>query len=158
MLGWVGKLRGDDRVQREVPERVAAVPALVAGLRHDTDRLRRGMELRPRLEPLDPSEAVAGEPARLGGEKVRREDLDILGAEAKRGQTRTSLVGAHSGDERQRARKAAASARVECPRDLEDRLRDLARRIRENERHPRVAGLPKPSVQRHGAEERNGEL
>ncbi len=76
LVGRLGELRAHDRVERQVAERSAALPALVARLRHDT--LRAGPRLDPlqRLEPLDPREPVAELPPTLGVEEVRREHLD----------------------------------------------------------------------------------
>ena len=95
VLRRVGELRVDDRVQRQIAERLSTVPALEARLRHDASRSCLGMQLSPGLEPFDPAEAVSRKAALLGGEEMRGEHLDVRGAEPERRETRASLVGPH---------------------------------------------------------------
>ena len=100
------ELRRDDRGERQVAERAGAVPALVLRLRDDALRARRRVELRPRLEPLDPREPVARLAVRLGGEEVVGEGLDVGSA---RKPSAASRGRASSGRNRIRRRAGACS-------------------------------------------------
>ncbi len=84
--GRIGELCLDDRVQREVAERSVAVPALVSGLGEHPQRPGGGVELRPALEPFEPSQAVAGATRVLGVEEVVGDHAGVLGGESERGE------------------------------------------------------------------------
>src|SRR5205085_2037391 len=83
--GRVLELRTNDSLERQVSERAAAVPTLVALHRLDTTRSRVRVELLPRLEPLDAGEPVAELPPLLrGGELVQRDRLPFAVRGAQR--------------------------------------------------------------------------
>jgi hypothetical protein len=69
-LRRVGKLRFDDLRERQVAERAAPVPALVAALGDLDLGLGVRVEIRQRREPLDARESMTCAAAPLGVEKV----------------------------------------------------------------------------------------
>ena len=75
-----GELRVADRGQRQVAERAASLPALVARLGHDTLRARSRVEVGQAREPVDAREAVAGLAARLGVHEVVGQGLRVASA------------------------------------------------------------------------------
>jgi hypothetical protein len=90
------ELCGADRGERQVPERTAAVPALVAGRRDEPFGARMGIE--PLLrEPLDPSEPVPSLPATLSLHEVLGEDLGLGLGETELPQARERLLLPHVG-------------------------------------------------------------
>src|SRR6476660_6944234 len=81
MLRRACQLGADDGLERQVAERALAVPALVTGRRLHPARPRGRVQLLPRLEPLDPREAVPEPATRLRVEEVRCQRLDVIGSE-----------------------------------------------------------------------------
>jgi hypothetical protein len=82
-LGRIVELAVADRSERQVAERAAPFPALVARLSDDALRLGRGIEAVERLEPLDPGEPVPALAAALGVQEVIGERARIGGREAE---------------------------------------------------------------------------
>ena len=81
-----GELGVDDRRERQVAERAAALPALVALVRDDALGTRGRVELGQRGEPVDPRGAVALAAARVGVEEVVGEDAGLALGEPERPQ------------------------------------------------------------------------
>jgi hypothetical protein len=83
-LGRIDQLRLDDGRERQVAERSAPVPTLVAAL-GDLDRgLRVRVEVSEGREPVDAREAVSLAPAALRVEEVVGELARVLGREPER--------------------------------------------------------------------------
>jgi len=83
-LGRILELACADRRKRQIPERAAALPALVAGLGDYALGLRGGIEACQRLEPLDTCETVAALAAPLGIQKVVGKRARVLFRETER--------------------------------------------------------------------------
>ena len=92
MVGRPRELRADDRVEDEVAERAAPLPALVPLRRDDTRRPRAGLQAGEGLEPFDPAEAMAFAAGCLGGREVAVEDGGRAVVEAERRQPAARLV------------------------------------------------------------------
>jgi len=69
-LRRVGELGFDDLRERQVAERAAPVPALVAALRDLDLGLGAGIEIGQRRQPVDTRQSMSGPTAPLGVEKV----------------------------------------------------------------------------------------
>ena len=89
-LGRRLELAANDRVERQVPERAVALPALVAGLREQPLRLRLRAQVRQGREPVHAGEAVSRAPSRLRVQEVAGENLGRILAEAEPAILRTS--------------------------------------------------------------------
>jgi hypothetical protein len=104
-FGADSELRGADLRQRQVAERSAAVPALVALGRDEPLGLRGGIELLLG-EPIDPREPVAGLPSGLRIEEVGGERLGVTSLEPEVEQAWQRLVRLHVGASSGRRRAA----------------------------------------------------
>ena len=103
-LRRIGELRLDDRRERQVAERPATVPALVATL-GDLDLGPGGrVEIRQRREPIGSREPVTGFSPPLSVEKVVGERLCVIGGKAERPQLGGNVV-----------QKAASLRRAQVP-------------------------------------------
>jgi hypothetical protein len=89
-----GQLRLDDGRERQVAERAAALPALVALVRDDPLRPRGRVQVGERRQPVDAREAVALLATRLGVEEVVGEDTRIALVESERPQAAVDVLGA----------------------------------------------------------------
>ena len=78
-LRRIGELRLDDRRERQVAERAASVPALVAALGDLNLGPGGRIEIRQRREPVDPRQPVPGPAPPLGVEEVIGERLRVAG-------------------------------------------------------------------------------
>ena len=84
----------NDSFENEIPEPRAAIPGLVAGLRHDPRRASLRIE-RLRLEPLDAREAVRELASSLRVSEMGDESLHVVLAQAQRAKTRRGLFSVH---------------------------------------------------------------
>src|SRR4029077_14968340 len=92
-FGRILELAGADRRQRQIPERTAPLPKLVASFRDDALGLGAGIEPSERLQPLDPREPVAPLAAALGIEKVLGKCAGVLCRETERADPLLDLHG-----------------------------------------------------------------
>ena len=84
----------NDSFENEVAEPGAAIPRLVAGLRHEPRRTRVRIE-GLRLEPVDAREAVRELASSLSVSEMGDESLHVVLAQAQRAKTRRGLFSVH---------------------------------------------------------------
>ena len=83
-FGRILELARANRGKRQIPERAAALPTLVARLGDHALRLRGRIEARQRLEPVDTCETVPALAAPLGVQKVVGKRARVLFRETER--------------------------------------------------------------------------
>src|SRR5205823_6410950 len=146
------ELRVARRRQRQVAERAAAVPALVALLRDDSFRPSPGLEIAKRLQPLDPRVSVPALPAPLRVVEVLEERPRVGVAETEPAQPLERLV------------RPQASIRPRAGSPAPREPRDCARTPRAPSRPaaPRSGGCSRASARATGVSARasgdDGEL
>ena len=85
------QLAGADRGQRQVAQRAAPLPALVAALCDDALGRRARVDVRQSLEPIHARETVAALAATFRVLEVIGKRLGVGGGEAESGQSRLEL-------------------------------------------------------------------